>query len=174
VAPLIARPAAAATQCFLVPARFCYAARFPLARHESMELPFNERGVSVTRTALSVAGQVIALRDVEDLRIVTVGRNRVVPWLLSLAGVAGFAGGLGFGSSVAIVCGAMMIVVGWLTWITQDVSYRLIVVTGGKPGEAREEREALSSLDREFVERVAGVIRDATAGKGDAASRAAP
>jgi hypothetical protein len=145
-----------------------------------MELPFNERGVSVTRTALSVAGQVIALRDVEDLRVVTVGRNRVVPWGLSLAGLAGLAGGLAFGSSVAIVCGAMMIVVGWLTWITQDVRYRLIVVTSakagkaGEPGEARGEREALSSLDREFVERVAAVIRGVTASKGDAPSRATP
>lgn len=137
-----------------------------------MELPFNERGVSVSRTALSVAGQVIALRDVEDLRIVTLARNRVVPSVLSLAGLAGLVGGLWFGSAVAIVCGAMMIVVGWLTWITQDVRYQLLVVTGGA---AREEREALSSLDREFVERVAQVIRDATTGgKGDGASRAAP
>ena len=133
-----------------------------------MELPFNERGVSVTRTALSVAGQVIALRDVEDLRVVTVARNRVVPWTLSLAGLAGLVGGLWYGSSVAIVCGAMMIVVGWLTWITQDVRYQLIVVTGG------DAREALSSLDREFVERVAHVIRDAAPVNGDAASRATP
>ncbi|HEY1608504.1 MAG TPA: DUF6232 family protein [Paraburkholderia sp.] len=125
-----------------------------------MELPFNERGVSVTRTALSVAGQVIALRDVEDLRVVTVERNRVVPSVLSLAGLASLVAGLGFGSAVAIVCGAMMIVVGWLTWITQDVTYRLIVVTG-TGGETREEREALSSLERAFVERVAEVVRDA-------------
>lgn len=133
-----------------------------------MELPFNERGVSVTRTALSVAGQVIALREVEDLRVVTVARNRVVPWVLSLIGVAGLAAGLWLGLAVATVCGAMMIVVGWLTWITQDVTYRLIVVTGG------DAREALSSLDRAFVERVAQVVRDATGGKADAASRAAP
>jgi hypothetical protein len=133
-----------------------------------MELPFNERGVSVTRNALSVAGQVIALRDIEDLRVVTVPRNRVVPWLLSLIGLAGLAAGLWFGSAVAIVCGTMMVVVGWLTWITQDVTHQLIVVTGG------DTREALSSLDRAFVERVAQVIRDATANKADAASRAAP
>ncbi|HTH60036.1 MAG TPA: DUF6232 family protein [Paraburkholderia sp.] len=133
-----------------------------------MELPFNERGVSVTRTALSVAGQVIALRDVEDLHVVKVPRNRVVPWVLSLAGVAGLVGGLWFGSAVAIVCGAMMIVVGWLTWITQDVTYRLIVMTDG------EEREALSSVDPAFVEHVAEVVRDAMGGKSDAASRTTP
>jgi len=142
-----------------------------------MELPFNERGVSVTRTALSVAGQVIALRDVEDLRVVTVARNRVVPSVLSLAGLAALAAGLWHGAAVAIVCGAMMIVVGWLTWITQDVRYQLIVVTGGTTHEGegvrREEREALASLDRAFVERVAEVIRDARGGKGDAAARPA-
>ncbi|PXW22491.1 DUF6232 family protein [Paraburkholderia caballeronis] len=132
-----------------------------------MELPFNERGVSVTRTALSVAGQVFPLRDVEDLRVVTVPRNRTVPTILSLIGVAGFAAGIGFGSAVAIVCGLMMIVVGWLTWITQDVTHRLIVVSGG------EQREALSSVELAFVERVADVIRGAMAGKGDAAARPA-
>jgi len=133
-----------------------------------MELPFNERGVSITRTALSVAGQVFALRDVEDLRVVTVPRNRVLPWVLSLLGVAGLVAGLSFGSAVGIVCGAMMIVVGWLTWITQDVTYRLVVVTGGVA------REALSSVEREFVERVADVVRDALDAKGEGGARAAP
>ena len=138
-----------------------------------MELPFNERGVSVTRTALSVAGQVFMLRDVEDLRVVTVARNRAVPWTLSLAGVAAFAAGLWFGSAAAIVCGAMMVVVGWLTWITQDVTHRLVVVTGGP---APERREALSSVDRAFVEQVERVVRDAMAGvngDGDGTAHAA-
>jgi len=137
-----------------------------------MELPFNERGVSVTRTALSVAGQVFPLRDIEDLRVVTVERNRTVPWALSLIGVAGLVAGAWFGYAAALVCGVMLAVVGWLAWITQDVTYQLIVVTGGG---THEEREALSSLERAFVERVAGVVRDAMgAVKGDAASRAAP
>ena len=129
-----------------------------------MELPFNERGVSVTRSALSVAGQVFALRDVEDLRVVTVARNRVVPWTLSLLGAAGLVAGLVFGSAAGVVCGAMMIVVGWLTWITQDVTHRLVVVTGGV------EREALSSTEREFVERVAGVVRAALDAKSEGGS----
>lgn len=137
-----------------------------------MELPFNERGVSVTRTALSVAGQVFPLRDIADLRVITVPRNRSVPLVIALIGAALAAAGGWFGSAAALVCGAMLVVVGWLTWITQDVTHRLIVVTDGKMQEAHE---ALSSLDRVFVERVADAMREAMAGKGDAAApRTAP
>jgi hypothetical protein len=46
-------------------------------------------------------------------------------------------------------------VVGYLAWTTQDITYRLMVeMPDGK-------REALSSVDAEFVERVAQVVRDA-------------
>jgi len=56
-----------------------------------------------------------------------------------------------------MVCGTMLIVVGWLTWLTQDVTHRLMVQT------ANGEREALSSTDREFVERVGAAVDEAKA-----------
>lgn len=130
-----------------------------------MELPFNEAGVSVTRTALSVAGQVFALRDIEDVQVVTVRRNRVVPVAISVLGIALAVWGGVAGSTAALVCGAMLFVVGILTWLTQDVTHRLIVVTGG------ERREALTSLDRGFAERVEQVVRLAMAGRGEAGAR---
>jgi hypothetical protein len=37
-----------------------------------MDLPFNERGVSVTRNALSAGGQVFSLREVSGVRVLTV------------------------------------------------------------------------------------------------------
>lgn len=129
-----------------------------------MELPFNEAGVTITRTALSVAGQVFALREIDDVRAVTVQRNRAVPVALSVAGVAlAIVGGV-YGSAAGLVCGAMLAVVGWLTWMSQDVTHRLIVVVGG------ESREALTSLDRTFVERVEQAVRLALAARGDNAA----
>ena len=122
-----------------------------------METPFNERGVSVTRNALSAAGQVFPLRDIQNVRVVTVQKNRLVPYAISLIGLAGaIAGGI-YASPLGIVAGVMLIVVGWLTWRTQDVTHRLMVQT------AESEREALSSLDLSFVERVAQTVRDALA-----------
>ncbi|CAB3761613.1 hypothetical protein LMG29542_04130 [Paraburkholderia humisilvae] len=120
-----------------------------------MDIPFNERGVSVTRNALSAAGQVFPLREIGGVRVVTVRKNRWLPIAISVIGVVGaIVGGL-FGSPVGIVCGVMLIVVGWITWASQDVTHRLIVESGGS------QREALSSVDLEFVERVAQTVRDA-------------
>lgn len=122
-----------------------------------MDTPFNERGVSVTRNALSAAGQVFPLREIKDVRVVTVQKNKFVPWAISLIGaVAAVVGGV-FASPAGVVVGVMLIVVGWLTWITQDVTHRLMVQTAGS------EREALSSIDLSFVERVAQTVRDALA-----------
>ncbi len=70
--------------------------------------------------------------------------------------IGAIAGGV-FRSSVGIVCGIMLVVVGWLTWITQDVTHRLLVQTSSG------EREALSSIDLEFVERVAQTVRETMA-----------
>ena len=122
-----------------------------------MDTPFNERGVTVTRNSLSAAGQVFPLRDVQNVRVVTVQKNKVLPSVISLAGLIGAVVGGVFASPVGIVCGVMLVVVGWLTWITQDVTHRLMVETGGT------EREALSSLDLPFVESVAQRVRDALA-----------
>ncbi|RQH05366.1 DUF6232 family protein [Paraburkholderia dinghuensis] len=128
-----------------------------------MELPFNEAGVSVTRTALSVAGQVFPLRDIDDVQIVTVRRNHVVPICLSTSGAILAAGGYFLDSPTAFVCGLMLFVIGMLTWYSQDITHQLIVVKGS------ERREALSSLDPTFVERVEQAVRFAMAGRGDGA-----
>ncbi|EAY66222.1 hypothetical protein BCPG_04603 [Burkholderia cenocepacia PC184] len=121
----------------------------------TMENAFNERGVMVTRNGLSAAGQVFALRDIRHVDVVKIPKNRLVPSLISLIGAAiAVAGGIG-ASSAALVVGVMLVVVGYLAWATQDITYRLMVeMPDGK-------REALSSVDAEFVERVAQVVRDA-------------
>lgn len=132
-----------------------------------MENAFNERGVSVTRNGLSCAGLVFPLREIRDLTVVTVDKNAVVPILISLIGVAAIAAGAIYAVSGGIVVGAMLAVVGYLTWITQDVTYRLMVDT------AEGKREAVVSVEREFVERVAQVVRDAKAAQPAATAAAA-
>ena len=126
-----------------------------------METPFNDRGVSVTRNALSSAGQVFPLRDIVSVEVVTVQKNKVLPVTISLLGLVGAIVGGALRSPAGMVCGAMLVVVGWLTWATQDITHRLMVQT------ANGEREALSSVDREFVERVGAAVNEA---KGAAAS----
>ncbi|WP_112170905.1 DUF6232 family protein [Paraburkholderia unamae] len=125
-----------------------------------MELPFNEAAVSVTRSALTAAGQVFPLRDIEDVRIVTGRRSRVVPIAISLLGAAGAAVGGALGSATGLACGVMVIVVGWLAWIWQETIHRLYVVTGG------ELREAVTSGDRAFLDRVEQAVRAAKAAQG--------
>ncbi|RDK03097.1 DUF6232 family protein [Paraburkholderia lacunae] len=122
-----------------------------------METPFNDRGVSVTRNALSAAGQVFPLREILDVQVVTVQKNKVLPSAISLIGLAGAIAGGVLHSAAGLVCGIMLAVVGWLTWATQDITHRLMVQT------ATGEREALSSVDREFVERVGAAVHEAKA-----------
>ncbi len=137
--------------------RFWYAALSHLAAIEPMELPFNEAAVSVTRNALSAAGQVFPMRDIEDVRIVIGRRSRVVPIAISLVGAAGAVVGGVLGSASGLACGVMVIVVGWLAWLWQEAVHRLYVVTGG------ESREAVTSLDPAFLERVQEAVRIAKA-----------
>jgi hypothetical protein len=122
-----------------------------------METPFNDRGVSVTRNALSSAGQVFPLRDIVGVQVVTVQKNKVLPVTISMLGLIGAIAGVIFGSPAGIVCGVMLVAVGWLTWATQDITHRLMVQT------ADGEREALMSTDREFVERVGAAVDEAKA-----------
>lgn len=120
-----------------------------------METPFNDRGVSVTRNALSAAGQVFPLREIVGVQVVTVQKNKILPLTISSLGLVGaIAGGI-LRSPAGLVCGAMLVVVGWLTWATQDITHRLMVQT------ATGEREALMSTDREFVERVSAAVGEA-------------
>lgn len=120
-----------------------------------MEKPFNERGVTITRNGLSAGGQIFPLREIRDVRVVTVHKNKVVPIAISLVGIGvAVAGGI-YGKPAALVVGVMLIVVGWLAWTTQDVAHRLLVMT------ANGEREALTSPDRAFAEHVEEMLRDA-------------
>jgi hypothetical protein len=59
------------------------------------------------------------------------------------------------GSGPALVLGVMIAVVGYLTWITQDVIYQLLVTTPDG------EREVLITKDQEFADRVAGLVHQA-------------
>jgi hypothetical protein len=122
-----------------------------------MENAFNERGVTVTRNGLSAAGQSFALRDILGVEVVTIQKDKVMPASISLVGAATAAAGAVYSSSAALVVGVMLVVVGYLTWKWQDVTYRLIIDT------AAGKHEALSSVDLDFVDRVARVVRDAQA-----------
>ncbi|MBN3722819.1 DUF6232 family protein [Burkholderia sp. Ac-20379] len=131
-----------------------------------MENPFNDRGVTVTRNGLSSAGQVFPLRDIRDASVVTVNKDRIVPVGISLIGVAGVIAGAVYGSSAGLVIGVMLAVVGYLAWISQDVTYQLIVDT------AEGKREAVVSVEREFVERVAQAVLQAKAAQASQAAAA--
>ena len=121
-----------------------------------MEKPFNERGVTITRNGLSAGGQIFPLRDIRDVRVVTVHKNKIVPIAISLVGIGAATAGGFSGTPAALVVGVMLVVVGWLAWTTQDVTHRLMVTTANG-----EEREALTSPDRAFAEHVEQVLRDA-------------
>ncbi|TKC92374.1 hypothetical protein FAZ69_01455 [Trinickia terrae] len=120
-----------------------------------MDNAFNERGVTITRNGLSAAGQVFALREIHRTRIVTIQKNKALPLTLSLIGLAGAVAGGIFRSGAGLTLGVMMFVVGVLAWFTQDITHRLMVAT------AAGEREALSSPDLEFVQRVDQVLKTA-------------
>ncbi|WP_217694607.1 DUF6232 family protein, partial [Serratia marcescens] len=65
-----------------------------------MENAFNERGVMITRNGLSAAGQVFPLRDIRQVDVVKIPKNRLVPSLNSLTGAAtAVAGGIAASSA---------------------------------------------------------------------------
>jgi Family of unknown function (DUF6232) len=130
-----------------------------------MENPFNERGVMITRNGLSASGQVFSLRDIQDVRVVTMRKNKALPVAVSTAGVIVAAAGAVFRSGAALAIGVMLVVVGALAWLVQDVTHRLIVKT------ANGEREAVSSPDPDFLARVEQAVRAALASSANASPR---
>src|ERR1700761_4690024 len=96
------------------------------------DIPFNERGVMVPR-------------------------SKPLPVVIGLIGVLTLAGGIAMGSGPALVLGVMIAVVGYLSWITQDVIYQLMVAT------PEGEREVIITKDEEFADRVAALVGDAVA-----------
>jgi len=119
------------------------------------EPPFNERGVTLSRAGLSAAGQMFPLRDLRAARVVMMPRSKPLPVVISLIGLAALAAGIVTGSGPALVLGVMIVVVGYLAWITQDVVYQLMVTTPAG------EREVLITKDQEFADRVAALVLDA-------------
>jgi hypothetical protein len=120
-----------------------------------MENAFNERGVTITRNGLSAAGHVFALREIRSTRIMTIQKNKAFPLTLSVIGLAGVVAGGMSHSGAALTVGVMVLVVGVLAWLTQDVTHRLMIET------SNGEREALESTDLAFVQRVNQVLQQA-------------
>lgn len=130
-----------------------------------MDNTFNERGVAITRNGLSAGGQIFSLREIRGTRVETIQKNKVLPLSLSLTGVAvAIAGGI-WTSGAAMTIGVMLIVVGFLAWTTQDITHRLMVST--QTGD----REAISSTDFDFVNRVEQALRRALAALEHAAAQ---
>ena len=124
-----------------------------------MDNTFNERGVMITRNGLSAGGQIFSLREIQNTRVETIQKNRLLPLSLSLAGAAVAIGGAFWRSGAALTLGVMFIVVGLLAWTTQDIMHRLMVST--QSGD----REALTSPDLDFVKRVEQALKSALASK---------
>lgn len=126
----------------------------PAARAE----PFNERGVTLSRAGLSASGQLFPLRDLRNATVVMVPRQKTLPVTLSAIGVIVAVLGGVLVSGPTLVLGIMLAVVGYLSWITQDVIYRLFVTTDDG------EREVFTTKESAFAERVAVLVRAAIAG----------
>ncbi|WP_250473568.1 DUF6232 family protein [Caballeronia sp. GAFFF1] len=122
-----------------------------------MDTPFNERGVTLSRAGLSASGQMIPLRELRAARVVKVERKKPLPVVIALIGLVALGAGFVTGSGAALVLGVMIVVVGYLSWITQDVIYQLMVTTSDG------EREVLITKDQEFADRVAALVGEAVA-----------
>ncbi|KND54502.1 hypothetical protein BPUN_4447 [Candidatus Paraburkholderia kirkii] len=122
-----------------------------------MDTPFNERGVTLSRAGLSASGQMIPLRDLRSARVVRIPRQKPLPVIIALIGLVVLGAGIATGSGAALVLGAMIVVVGYLTWITQDVIYQLMVAAPD------DEREVLITKDQAFADKVAALVDEAVA-----------
>ncbi|MDR5739822.1 MULTISPECIES: DUF6232 family protein [unclassified Caballeronia] len=122
-----------------------------------MDTPFNERGVTLSRAGLSASGQMIPLRELRAARVVKIERKKPLPIALAIIGLVVLGAGIATGAGAALVLGVMIVVVGYLTWITQDVIYQLMVSTSDG------EREVLITKDEDFADRVAALVGDAVA-----------
>jgi hypothetical protein len=122
-----------------------------------MDTPFNERGVTLSRAGLSASGQMIPLRELRAARVVKIERKKTLPVALALIGAVGLGAGIVTGSGATLVLGVMMVVVGYLTWITQDVIYQLMAQTPDG------EREVLITKDQDFADKVAALVTEAIA-----------
>jgi hypothetical protein len=129
-----------------------------------MDTPFNERGVTLSRAGLSASGQMIPLRDLRAARVVRIDRKKALPVILAIIGLAVLGAGIASGSGASLVIGVMIVVVGYLTWITQDTIFQLMVDTPDG------EREVLITKDQEFADKVAALVANAVAKHAQAAA----
>ena len=131
-------------------------------------LPFNERGITFARAGLSASGQLFPLRDLLGATVVMVPRQKPLPIALGVIGlIVAVTGGI-LGSGPALLLGVMIAVVGYLSWITQDVIYRMYVTTPAG------EREVFTTKDEEFAQRVAKLVRESIPAASTSAPPAAP
>ncbi|WP_250453180.1 DUF6232 family protein [Caballeronia sp. ATUFL_M2_KS44] len=130
-----------------------------------MDTPFNERGVTLSRAGLSASGQMIPMRELRTARVVKIERKKPLPIGLAVIGLVAFGAGIATGLGAALVLGVMIVVVGYLSWITQDVIYQLMVSTPDG------EREVLITKDQEFADRVAALVGEAVAKHAQTAAR---
>ncbi|CCD37856.1 hypothetical protein BKIR_c208_1300 [Candidatus Paraburkholderia kirkii UZHbot1] len=132
-----------------------------------MDTPFNERGVTLSRAGLSASGQMIPVRELRSARVIRIPRQKPLPIVVTLIGLVVLGAGIATGAGAALVLGAMIIVVGYLSWIMQDVIFQLMVTTSDG------EREVLITKDQEFADRVAALVGEAVT-KHTAAAAAKP
>ncbi|CAH2805880.1 MAG: hypothetical protein CBHOC_4514 [uncultured Caballeronia sp.] len=132
-----------------------------------MDIPFNERGVTLSCAGLSASGQMIPMRELRSARVIRIPRQKSLPIVVALIGLVVLGAGIATGGGAALVLGAMIIVVGYLSWITQDVIFQLMVTTPDG------EREVLVTKDQEFADRVAALVDEAVT-KHTAAAAAKP
>jgi hypothetical protein len=122
-----------------------------------MDTPFNERGVTLSRAGLSASGQMIPLRELRAARVARIDRKKPLPVGLAVVGAAVVVAGVVTGSGAALVLGVMIAVVGYLSWITQDTLFQLMVSTPAG------ERELIITKDQAFADKLAALVTDAVA-----------
>jgi hypothetical protein len=100
------------------------------------EIFYDKNGVRVSTARLATPGGQYPLEEIREARIVEGRRALRVPLSLSLAGLAGMIAGVVQVSGAALVVGTMLLVVGWLTWVTQAVLHRIVLDTPSAEVEA--------------------------------------
>jgi hypothetical protein len=115
-------------------------------------LVFEEGNVKVTSARFVVDGQTYAMNGVTSVRQFEKKPNRVLPIVVGLAGLPGFAGHWLLG---LILFGAAFAI-----WTLMKTEYSVLLSTAG--GEAR----ALSSKDRSYIVKVVEALNEAIIKRG--------
>jgi hypothetical protein len=123
---------------------------------------FDEGGVSVSGSRLMVHGQPFPIRGINAVRMELAKRDRVMPLMIALAGLALAIYGGFVTSGMAVVLGIMLAVVGGVIGRRfQNVRHRVWLT--GAAGEV----EAFSHGDADFVQRAVAALKLALAERAD-------